>query len=201
LIKHLKSRLLGLAAIQRCRARQRSKVTWLKHGDANTKFFHITVNARRKKNFIHSLHTEEGIVVSQADKHKIIFDHFSQHIGSYAPRSCALNFESLGWQPRSLQHLDQPVSKTELKMIIQNAPKEKALGPDGFIGLFFLVCWDTIKEDAMMDVNHFLSLNQQGLHLLNQAFIVLIPKKGSLQQVSDYKPISLIHSFAKITFF
>jgi hypothetical protein len=45
-------------------------------------------------------------------------------------------------------------------------------------------------------VDYFLALNQQSLHLLNQVFIVLIPKE--CPQKVDYRPISLIHNFAKI---
>jgi hypothetical protein len=47
-------------------------------------------------------------------------------------------------------------------------------------------------------VHHFYHMNQQELHLLNQAFVVLIPKKDLPMVVNDYRPISLIHSFAKI---
>jgi hypothetical protein len=61
-----------------------------------------------------------------------------------------------------------------------------------------LACWDIIKEELMRAVNQFFSMNQQGMHFLNQAFIVLIPKKQCPQQVSNYRPISLTHSFAKL---
>jgi hypothetical protein len=40
--------------------------------------------------------------------------------------------------------------------------------------------------------------NQQGLHLLNQALVVLIPKKSDACRISDYRSISLTHSFAKL---
>jgi hypothetical protein len=79
-----------------------------------------------------------------------------------------------------------------------NAPKENAPGPDGFIGIFFSTYWEVVSVDLMNAIDHFFSLNQQGLHLLNQAYIVLIPKKKCSQKNSEYKPISLIHSFAKI---
>jgi hypothetical protein len=198
LIEHLKSRLLGLAAIQKSRARQRSRLVWLRKGDANTRYFQIMANTRKKRNFIHTLQGRDGGVTVQRDKHKLIHEHFLQHIGSYAPRSCALNFTNLGWQPRPLQHLDLPITEQELLLVIKEAPKEKAPGPYGFIGLFFSVCWDIIKDDLLRAAEQFFSMNQQGLQLLNQAFIVLIPKKECPQRVSDYRPIRLTHSFAKI---
>jgi hypothetical protein len=57
LIKQLKVRILGIAAVQRSRARQRPRLTWLRKGDANTKFFDIMANQRKKRNHIHSLHS------------------------------------------------------------------------------------------------------------------------------------------------
>lgn len=48
----LKKRVIGLAVIERSRKRQASRVKFLKEGDANTKFFHLKINARRMKNFI-----------------------------------------------------------------------------------------------------------------------------------------------------
>jgi hypothetical protein len=44
-------------------------------------------------------------------------------------------------------------------------------------------------------VHHFFIQNQQDLNLLNQAFIMLVPKKNHPHRVSDFRPISLTHSF------
>jgi hypothetical protein len=74
--KTLKQRLLGLAAIEKSRARRQSRVTWMKKGDANTKFFHIMANTRRKKIFITFLETNTGIALTQSDKHGVIYSHF-----------------------------------------------------------------------------------------------------------------------------
>jgi hypothetical protein len=81
----------------------------------------------------------------------------------------------------NLNHLEGDISEQELQVVIMNAPKEKAPGPDGFIGLLFSLCWCIIKEDLMVAVHYFCSMNQQNLHLLNQAYIVLILKKSCPQ--------------------
>jgi hypothetical protein len=91
-----------------------------------------------------------------------------------------------------------PFSNEELKKVVMETPKEKASGPNGFIGLFFSHYWEIIKDDIATTVNQFYNLNQQGLQFLNQAFIVLIPKKENPQAMSDFRPISLTHSFVKI---
>jgi hypothetical protein len=85
LIKRLKSRILGLAAIERSRAPQKSRLTWLRLGDANTKLFHMVANNRKKNNFIYSLQSYDGVALTQRDKHTMIFYHFLKHLGSYAP--------------------------------------------------------------------------------------------------------------------
>lgn len=196
--KFLKNRLLGLLAIDKARARQKSCITWLRKGDANTKYFQIMANIRKKKNYIHMLQAEGISVTSRQAKHKAIFDHYSNHLGTYQPRSCAINLQNLNWEQRQLEHLDEPFSEQEIRKAIFQAPKEKAPGPDGYIGLFFTTCWDIIKEDLIAAINHFYNMNQHELHLLNQAFVVLIPKKPDPTKVLNYRPISLIHSFAKI---
>jgi hypothetical protein len=104
----------------------------------------------------------------------------------------------LDWQPRDLQHLDQSFYEQEIKEVIFFAPKEKAPGPDGFIGLLFSNCWEIIKEDIIRALHQFYLLNQQGLHFLNQALVVLIPKKENPQRFSDFRAISLTHNFSKI---
>jgi hypothetical protein len=60
LIQTLKSKLLGLAAIEKSRARQKSRITWLKKGDANIRYFQLMANIRKKNNFIFCLANRGG---------------------------------------------------------------------------------------------------------------------------------------------
>ena len=49
--RFLKARLLGLAALERIRWRQRSRITTIKASDASSKLFHLRANGRRRKNY------------------------------------------------------------------------------------------------------------------------------------------------------
>lgn len=77
-------------------------------------------------------------------------------------------------------------------------PSNKALGLDGFTGRFYRVCWPIIKNDVMAALLVIEGGNFRNLRLLNSAFITLIPKKHGAVHVKDLRPISLIHSFAKL---
>jgi hypothetical protein len=45
----LKIRVLGLAALERSRRRQASRINYIKAGDACTRFFHLRMAARKKE--------------------------------------------------------------------------------------------------------------------------------------------------------
>lgn len=47
--RRLKARSMGLAAIEKARIRQKSRLTNIRCGDANTKLFHIRASSRAKK--------------------------------------------------------------------------------------------------------------------------------------------------------
>lgn len=72
---------------------------------------------------------------------------------------------------------------------------DKAPGPDGFTGRFYKACWPTIKQDVMAAIGVVHGGDSRKLHMLNSAFMVLIPKKEDAIRVGDFRSISLVHSF------
>jgi hypothetical protein len=49
LISTLNFRIMGLAAIEKSRARSKSRLTWLRKGGANTRYFQVMANVRKQK--------------------------------------------------------------------------------------------------------------------------------------------------------
>lgn len=64
----LKIRILGLAALERSRRRQASRIINIKAGDACTHFFHLKMFARRRRQYIPSLKGPDGSLVWSHDE-------------------------------------------------------------------------------------------------------------------------------------
>ena len=194
----LKRRVLGLAVLERTRKRQASRITYLKEGDANTKFFHIRVNSRRRKNNIHRLRKNDGWVSSHEDKASLIFEHFSHAMGPPHTRTLDLDWGAINPSVGNLEDLALPFSIDEIEHAIEEMSHDKAPGPDGFTSAFFSSCWNIIKDDLMQLMDAFSELSVNNFHVINSANIALLPKKEGADSISDFRPISLIHVIPKI---
>lgn len=89
----LKWRCLGLASMSRTITRQRSRLLFLEHGDANTKLFHLQACHRSRKNTIHSLAVDDLTLVDNDQMADALHDHFQDLLGTPTPRSLVARFD------------------------------------------------------------------------------------------------------------
>lgn len=89
--KQPKLKVLGLAAIERARKRQASRIGWLHADDASTKLFHAKMKSRRRKIFIHSIRAGDREITDHTEKEKVIHDHFAGMLGQREHRSHTLD--------------------------------------------------------------------------------------------------------------
>jgi hypothetical protein len=198
LLGRLKKCSLALASLIRSMARTRSRIAWLKDGDANTKLFYSWSRYRKRKNFIAKIHDGEQLVTSHSDKAEVLRSFYSDLIGTGQQRSRTVNLDTLGLQHIDLRGLEQPFSEEEVWNTIKQLPPDKAPGPDGFTGRFYKACWSIIKKDIMAAILTVWNKDFRNFRYLNTAFITLLPKKEDAILAKDFRPISLIHSFAKL---
>jgi hypothetical protein len=64
----LKQLHAALVVIEKMRAKQRARLSNIKHGDTNTKLFYLKANGRKRKNHIEILQTPEGLAMRHEDK-------------------------------------------------------------------------------------------------------------------------------------
>ena len=74
---------------------------------------------------------------------------------------------------------------------------EKALGPDGFPIMFWSLSWEFVKDEVMKFFKEFYE-QKKFVRSLNATFVVMIPKKGLVEDIRDYRPISLLGDLYKI---
>ena len=80
--------------------------------------------------------------------------------------------------------------------------KGNALGQGSWAGWIhrevYKSYWSIIKGDVLMALNAIQQGHVFKFRLLNMAYIILLPKKMGAVEVKDFRPISLIHSFATL---
>jgi hypothetical protein len=194
----LKRKVIALAVIEHARKKQSARIANMKEGDANSKFFHLRVNARRRKNHIHRLKHNNGWVTDHGAKEQIVHSHFDSTLKKGNARTLDFNWDALHFSDPNLNSLGEPFSEEEVEKALNLMPSDKGPGPDGFTGAFFKKCWEHIKVDVMNAIGGFGALHGHNFLWLNSANIVIIPKKEGAKDISDFRPISLIHANAKI---
>lgn len=118
-------------------------------------------------------------------------------MGTSVPRLSTLDLLQFHRLGTDLSDLDSPITE-EVWNKIRSLPADKAPGPDSYTGRFYRACWQLIKADFMAAIITLQQGDARKLELLNSAHLTLIPKKVEAVLPSDFRPISLVHSFAKL---
>ncbi|RVW17895.1 hypothetical protein CK203_093548 [Vitis vinifera] len=93
--------------------------------------------------------------------------------------------------PSEADGIEIPFSETEIYAALMGMNGDKAPGPDGFTVAFWQSSWEIVKEDILGLFKEFHEQNSF-IKSLNHTFLVLIPKKGGVEDLGDYRPISLL---------
>lgn len=157
--------------------RQRSKVYWLADGDTNSKFFHASASARKRKNTIKQLRDSSGNwITSQEDLCALVRDYFtsifsSQH-GDY--HSIISSVHSRVTDDDNTL-LTRPFSEIEFKETIFSMHPDKSPDPDGLNPAFFQCFWNEIHSNIFTSAVSWLEPSSLPIEL-NATNIVLAPK-------------------------
>ncbi|PON53283.1 hypothetical protein TorRG33x02_305890 [Trema orientale] len=118
--------------------RMKSKFTWAKEGDANTKLFHSLMNARKSKNSITRLEMDDGSFVDrEEDIVKVVTEFYCSLY-----KSAELEYRGIkgvDWSPLSVQikdWLERPFEE-ELKRTVFESDGNKSQGSDEFTMVVF----------------------------------------------------------------
>ncbi|XP_050229117.1 uncharacterized protein LOC126678259 [Mercurialis annua] len=173
--------------------KQKSRISWLKLGDSNNKFFHNSVKVRRCRNRItnlidangNELKSQEDISSAMVDFYEKLFGksnqrmHIDPNIIDRGPKLGENDFISFVLE----------VTSEEIKNAMFSINGEKAPWPDGYSSLFFQKNWAIVGGDVIEAVKEFFYTGKL-LGQVNATSLSIIPKTSSPSSLNDYRPIA-----------
>ena len=93
--------------------------------------------------------------------------------------------------------LEDRFSEEKVFASISGLNGEKAPGPDGFPIVFWSFSWEFVKEEVMDFFKEFFE-QKKFVRSLNATFLEMIPNKGNVEDIKDYRPINLLGGLYKI---
>lgn len=132
--------------------RQKSRIKWLQEGDGNTKFFHASVENKKKNHILEHMVLEDGTVLKSVDDIHEGAVQFFKELLSVSPISMDDNNLSLLTPAITMEEnlsLCKPPELEEVKDALWSIPKDSGPGPNGFSASFFITAWDIVKDDLL----------------------------------------------------
>ena len=180
--------------------KQRSRIEWLRAGDKNSRFFHLSTIKRRHQNAILKLRDDAGNWLSESHDIAANISIFFQelfHSDGVREMDVALNFVDRKIDDQMNSQLERPITKEEIREAVFSLGSTKAPGPDGFSGKFYQSAWPEISESVCSMIFEFFAGDSE-LNVLNETNITLIPKIPKPEHVSHFRPIGLCNFAYKI---
>ncbi|PNX59593.1 cysteine-rich receptor-like protein kinase, partial [Trifolium pratense] len=171
---------------------------WVREGDSNSHFFHVSLKGRRRRNHLPLLKRGDEWIQGVDNIKLEVKNYFARNFTEdwhNRPFVHGIDFNVLSADDNEL--LMQPFSEEEVRDVVWSCDGNKSPGPDGFNFNFLKKCWSTLKFDVMEFLYEF-HHNAVLPKAITASFLALIPKKDHPQQLSDYRPICLIGILYKL---
>ena len=179
---------------------QKSRIEWLKNGEKNTTFFHLSTIMRRWRNNITAIKNHDGNWITDKEEVKNqVVDYFDKlftaetDVGNCdIPQDIFPELAMSDWN-----HLSKPFTKTEIDDVIPQLGALRAPGPDGYQALFYQKNWALVADKVYEMVLQ--ALQGKGLPQgINSTHIALLPKIQTPETAAHFRPIGLCNVSYKI---
>jgi hypothetical protein len=163
-------------------------------------YFHAITNGRHRKCAIRSLLSEDGEIIGQENIQEHIYQFYMGLMGTKEPKFIALQANC--WLGNEIvfaednDDLALSFTSEELEEVLKGTKTATALGPDGFLVVFFKKNWGLIKDMVFQILNGF-ALGTMDVSRLNFGILSLLLKVVGDESIKQFRPIALINVIFK----
>lgn len=90
--------------------------------------------------------------------------------------------------------LSEPITVEEIWQILKTCNQKKSPGPDGLTYEFYLKHFHLMKDDMCRLFNGYLTGSMNPPKDFTDGIVTLIPKRGDLTLLENYRPITLLNA-------
>ena len=180
----------------------RSRITWFEEGERSSNFFLNLEKSRQNKKVMRQILTDDGIVISE--QQSIIHEQVRFYSDLYSSEQC-LRTERNQLLDSLTKTLSEPdsqscegdISAKELHKALFDMESNKSPGLDGLTVEFYKEFWDVLY-DIFLRLTKEIYQSKAMCNSMKTGLITLIPKKGDLRKLKNWRPISLLNTDYKI---
>ena len=198
-IESLKGKKMALAGLLDSKvqgALVRSRFQNIAEMDAPSSYFFSLEKRNGQGKVIHALLSDTGQELTEPGQIRARAVSFYQKLYSAEYQEEPALLEGFcGALPRvsteTNSQLDAPLQMQELRAALQGMQGGRAPGIDGLTAEFYRAYWDIIAEDVSEVFNECLASGSMPMSC-RRAVLTLLPKKGNLQDIKNWRPVSLL---------
>jgi len=161
---------------------------------------HFFRRARSKQQGILSLYNTSGQTVTDSDDIREVTAEFYGRLFDIKPADGALAetfLDGLDQIKEGGEGEEPELSLEELTRAVHSMNTQKAPGPDGIPAEFYQAFWELVKGDLAQVLRAVYRERRLG-ESMRQSTVTLLPKKGDLKDLRNWRPINLLCSDYKI---
>ena len=178
----------------------RSRFKLIQETDTSSSFFYNLEKSNSSRKRITRIRLPSGRTTVDESEIKNHVHSFYKKLYSLTPIDCVSdeltsNIKCL--DENDQKDLDAPFSLEELTQAVKHLGKGKTAGMDGLTTEFYQTFWPILKNDFFEVIHHSILCGNLP-RSFRRAIISLIPKKGDLADITNWRPVSLLNVDYKI---